>query len=437
MHTKLFPCALGFRDGWLYLVSSDGAIARLSGWPHLVAEIRRGQGSWTPLGDDDRNERFGAIPYEDSPEIARHFGYDRRTLIEEESRQLCFEWAPSPWERRSIAIRRAVERFLAAVPPEVRSLLPKVRDLNWVCFLEWAREMPRQLDLLEHDRHLALALARHWEFPAVGAKNWPAAREVGRRRRRDVLGWLGYSPTEATANALRRFDTSWSLRRDPIAAIGVFLSVLKDPSCRSRLSSCRRISGILVETLSHPEIRPFLNDHVVGLLVQMDDDDLLTAHYNLEEAAHLADTGIITRDTLKGLLGTRVLKRGIQLSRAQAIDVPFQHGPAPTATWVKPIESVHALMAEGETMGLCVGSPLHLLRGVRGEAAYYHIDLPRPATLALRRQNDGGDWLFEEIAHEGNAMVSIEEVRIVQQAFPCIAIERGYLDLHTPWPETA
>jgi len=417
----LFP-RVGFRDGWLYIVEG-GRLARVHAWPGFEVEERGDRGTWEPRDLAFRDRLYEAV----WPCLWRwwnpvKFQFSRGTWWQFGNRQQCFPWAMGECERVQTWMRYCRERFDAAVPPEIGRrlrwglLMPIPCD--WLSCLSLARSAPQILDLRAHDPLLAVALARHWEFPGVGREDWTGLKQRAGFRRRELLEWLGYRGSEPTVNALRRHRIR-NVRKTQVArCVREFFEVIQDPFYGPELLRLQETQNELVSSLVNPAVRRWLDAERLRDILRANRRSSVLAAREIDEVGELIECELAEPSLAFLHERRRYLAKNADWSLDIFKDRPFPCWPTPIAAGIEPITSVKELIHEGREMGHCVGRSGYILAALRGELAAYRVLTPVRATLTLERLDTG--WRVSELKGSRNTEVNIEHRVQIARAFPCV-----------------
>jgi len=411
-HSNLVPRLprFGFRNGWLYLVNKRG-LFRFQGWPRFKAESSNEQGDWTAIDVALRDK------------VVRQFFQDYRTAIENlnltpgsngfqdaDTGQLYLPWIVGDDEKCWVFGVFHWRQFLKALPAHLATCTSRLK-CDLFSALELFMQVPAAMDLTQHSPVLATALARHWEFPAVGRVDWEAVREQVRHRRRDIIDWLGFPATESTVNGLERISVGGP---HAAALIQRGLGILNDPVLAPALTHVPLTEPMVIECLANPLTRQWLDSR------------------RLRKAGpRLFDYVMALFEPINSLLAAKVID--VEAARRISWTSPDQRtsrwilphlkpylmpdAPAPVSIGIERLQSLAELICEGEEMSHCVGSMHYLLRAVNGEVAIYRVTSPVRATLALSNKGQGY-WTIEDIKGPHNAEISLEDLSQIAHQFP-------------------
>ncbi len=341
-------------------------------------------------------------------------------LEDNESGQLCWRWAICSHEQRRNHAGYQYHRFWAAVSNSLQENCDRLyldRSLGFNLFAH----VPAALDLLDHNRNLASLLARHWEFPSVGGVNWEGVRQQLRRRRRDIMGWLGFTPSDAMVNALECRFLTWCHAEFNTAKLHRGLELL--------LSS----DGHLIQHFSRKCIVPIDEiDEVFGAQTQR--------WLNLRKfrnAGTVLANFIFTINTLINIgaidiEGAQSLASRGRMSLCTENILPFLKphalpvGPTSCAAGVKQLNSIDQIIGEGKIMNHCVGTFSYLSTAAAGRYMIYRITSPIRATMALWKSTDL-TLSLREIRGPSNRPIPVQHIREIVESFAVPIDATGWL----------
>jgi hypothetical protein len=398
----------GFRNGWLYFRSGK-VLFRFRGWPQLAAEYRSKEEQWREMDLALRDRLVGLFcsDYRTRSDLALIPEGD--ALRDADTGQMCMPWIVADDERCFVYGSYHWRQFLKTLPDAFVTHAQRLR-CDFFSALELFQQVPAAMDLTQHNPMLAAALARHWEFPAVGRVDWDAVRLQVRNRRRDIIGWLGFPASEATVNALERVTI---LGSNVAAIIQRSLAVLNDPVFGPPLTHVPLTDQTVINCLSNPLTKqwleprrlkkagPKLHDYVLSLFEPI--NILLEAGALDLESARRLSWGKPDQRTSKWILP--YLKPHV-----------LPDAPAPTSWGIERLKSLPEQICEGAEMGHCAGSMLYLLRAADGDVAIYRVTWPVRATLALVNCQQGY-WEIEDLKGPHNAEISLEHLAEIAHAF--------------------
>jgi hypothetical protein len=403
----------GFRDGWLYFRNHVG-LYRFRGWPQLHAEYLQGPSSWHQIDVTLRDHLSGEFwcnrPKGTDKDELRALVPDGDTFREADSGQICLPGFLDAHERHLVYGYYHWRQFLAAIPePFVRAATLLACD--FFSALELFQQAPVARDLTQHNRMLATALARHWEFPAVGRVDWDTVRQLLRTRRRNIIGWLGYPSTEANVNALER---SPIIASNIARAMQRSLALFNDPIFGPALGNLLFIDETGIDCLTNPLTRQWLDSRHLKKAVPR----IFECVFSLFEPINrLLAAGIIDAHAARLLSRRKPDRRSIKWIVPYLKPRALPDAPVPTSFGIERLNSLAEQVAEGEEMGHCVGSMDYLLSAVNGDVAIYRVTSPVRATLALTKCKQGY-WEIGALRGPHNAEISVKHLAEIARAFP-------------------
>jgi hypothetical protein len=410
---------LGFRDGFLY-AAVDGTFARVCAWPRLAVQTRDPAGIWRDREVAFRDRLFEAIGYLRPPAPTDCvFARDRWWTLDDQ--QGCFAWSLDPRERRRAWGQFGWERLDATIPGELSRRLLEL-PVDWFSALELAQNAPAALDLLAHDPLIFTALARHWEFPALGRVDWAAVRQQVRRKRREILAWLGYAPSESIANALRRHEVVEIHTNRVGAYVRQFLDVMQHPQYAPELLRCEKTASDLMFVLDCPDTQLWLDGAMLREVLRAHRGGGFDAMSELNEISAMVSCGLVKPSPAFFREFWRKGRTSLEWVKDTVADLPFPRWPQPVVQGIEALTSVHQLVAEGQEMHHCVGSMGYAAAALQGYLAVFRVTSPIRATLALRHLD--GRWFFEGLTGASNGAVSPEHRAEILRAFPA-GVGRG------------
>ena len=405
---------LGFRDGLLY-VASDGLLVRVRAWPRLEVQTQNPDGTWQTRDVDFRDRLFECVGYL-RPPASTTYVFARGCWWDLVDDQGYFAWSiEPPRERRRAWGQFGWERLDATLPAELSRSLRGI-DVDWFSGLELVQNVPDALDLQRHDPLLFAALARHWEFPSVGRVDWTALRLQVRKKRREILEWLGYAPAEATVNALRRHQVVEVYANRIGEYVRQFLDVTQNPLYGPELLRRETTHSDLVSALANPTTKLWLDGEMLREILRVHRKAGFHAASEISAISALVACDLI-KPSLAFLREHR--RRGHQTAdwvASEIADLPFPRWPLSVVEGVEPLTSVHQLVNEGREMRNCIGTVGYVTAALQGRVAVFRVKSPIRATLALRFCN--GLWYFGGLSGVRNTEVTAEHRRVVCSAFP-------------------
>jgi hypothetical protein len=301
--------------------------------------------------------------------------------------------------------RHAALRHLCAdIDPSIQRELMRWYDGTWdlLRLLSTSVEA-RQLCETEDGRRLAWVCA---QARMLLTSDWRRARALSivrrmlRRRRRDLVGALGFPATAASVRAIGRIVPENMSRQ----ALRCLHQVLNDPVRRHRAAHLPRLPAILLGALTSPHLER-CSDRLLFELAEDtrpeedSGDDVDTVYDLLRDSVEI---GVLLGRSAPMFHSRRMLMtcfedvvsawyRWVHLSDAP-LPSPPDRRTDDERRWVRPLSSLAAWGAEGRAMRHCLGATEEqLARGRAGTLVCWAIDGDEPLTLAAGR-DDTGHW---------------------------------------------
>lgn len=411
---------LEFSEGCLHVIRQPSIRIRVH--PRLQVEVSPDGRDWTLLDVATRDWVYEALEhlrFLDTGDFA--YRSDTWWCVGEE--QACFDWALDEQAYRRGWANHCWTRLESCVPDRLRALAPL--PVDWFSGLALLQEAPESEDLLAHDPLLFAALARHWEFPAVGREDWNGVRLGLKRKRRHIIEWLGYPASDSLIHGLRRHripaDYGTSIGR----RVRAFLDVATDREIGPEFLRLEHTGSSLIEALADPVARSWITPRSLLEILRANRGEEELAAREIETVTTLVKFGLIEPNADFVGRHRRCLREHRPLRQDVITDVKFSRWLAPIADHVQPLTSAHEVVREAWEMDHCVGCAYYLSLAARGKLAVFRVTAPVRATLAL--WYEGWRWSLHELAGYGNAEIG-PEVRP--------EIERAFLNIvRWNWPE--
>lgn len=315
--------------------------------------------------------------------------------------------------------RRAAQGLLcAAIDPSIQRELMRWYDGTWelLRLLSTSAEA-RQLCETEDGGRLVWVCA---QARMLLTSDWRRARALSlvrrmlRRRRREVVGALGFPATGASVRAIGRIVPANMSRQ----ALRCLHTVLNDPVRRDRAAHLPRLPAVLLGALTSPHLK-HCSDRLLCELAEdtlpeeASGDDVDTVYDLLN---HSVEIGVSLGRSAPMFHSRRALTayfedvvsawhRQVQLSDAP-LPVPPDLRTDDERRWVRPLRSLSAWGAEGRAMRHCLGATTdQLARARAGTLACWAIDGDEPLTMAASK-DDTGSWALFDLRGRFNSAPS-------------------------------
>lgn len=400
------------RDGKLYLFEPT-QITVLRGWPDLQA--------WRKT--EDRTAWFGVRPEIDFRSMVRRV----RTLHAASRKALRLAAHPQPrfFEPEpgslpglmpsQVRTARALEAFLQPFPTALLSPVCAFRSGHWGLLQACARIDDFPFLLHDHPA-IAMLLAHVHRFHR---SSWPlrTARSLVRRRRRDILGALGFPATESAVRILRRMPLR-SVRPWVLARLR---ECMGDPALCKTLAHLPRINVGAVVLLADPDLRPRVGPALLREVADdVREDGWPTVAARMaqvlswrEEMAPDAPVGRMRdRQALDAAYQEAEIAY-IRWESDQQVDARLPGPPIPGNDEIQPLHRPQQIVREGHAQHNCLVRRGWLAEVQRREVYLYQILQPERATFSLVRGRDGR-WTLDQVERAGNRPAHPETVARIE-----------------------
>ena len=399
--------AFGFTDGALEIIA-PWADMRIE-WrppPRATEKLRRTRSRWQEFWPEFRLVRppaagalrsaltdIGTLPFHDR-----------------ETRQTADQKANAFAQFRS----EIPERFVSAVEP--------FRSHQWG-LLKLLHEESTLRDLARANPVLAYCLANNGEFRGTSAKiAEQLAVPHSHSKQREILEWLGFAGTQATARLLKKIlpaaVTPYAMRRLRSAQrdeMGMKLLVHQQQvgagvlalACNGRAVGLvtpkliEEVAGSGEEDTESPTAD--LLCHTLELLREMRGDRTLRPFRSRKRLRQVHDEVAEEYERFKQRVAAGLLVR-VKARHA------FSRPPVPGTEIIVPVVTEEELKEEGRNQGNCVAS--YAARVRRGGLYIYKVLAPQRATLSIMLGSDGC-WHTHQLKRKGNRRVNSHTVGIV------------------------
>jgi hypothetical protein len=371
-------------------------------------------------------ERMAAYdtPFRDGTLDWADYAYD--VLVE-------MECEPTPEQvQQENEERAAAYPAWRTVPVEVRAAALRMEPNRPWRALRALGQVPELLSLAEHVPWLAYALLNQKRVrPTPVERPYRAFRALLRRHEgmalwRAVAGWLGFEPSAALVNVLRRTSVTRGWIGEHAASFAVVLrAVWRSPEARKRLLHAPRIDEEVLRLVHAALESGTVRQLHPGLIAAAWTDGAhggVAAYFRkvafawpiLEPRRPLPV--LRTQEELDALLES--LRRRLRGDAAPANASPcaFPPPPLPDTADVVALSSDAALDAEGAAMGHCIGNGTWSVRARRLEGYGYAVRVGEDrGTVWLGRTARVGVFAVGELRGPRNAPPSDPVVRAVAE----------------------
>lgn len=276
-------------------------------------------------------------------------------------------WAPPPQRRPLRPAEVARRTAWGMVPPEVRQALEgaALAFHDWDTLAMLAR-CPGALELAGSVPVLAGALAASAHLRPPVARPWRAARALlrlpdGMARWRKVARWLGFEDSRAFVNVLRRMSAGQSFHSNDLQALRL---IWADKAGRKRLMHA--------PVLSREGLRILIGAREAGVLEQVRPELLAAAEHagrwgglssrfgfaarmHLELHPRSPLPAWRTAEEVEAYLLELELERARLRRPIRVEELEIPPCPLPCPPGIEPLDSVPALVDEGQQMSHCIG----------------------------------------------------------------------------------
>lgn len=335
----------------------------------------------------------------------------------------------------------AFAAFRAMIPSPIAKAVEPFGSYQWPLMV-LLHDREEAAELMAHNPVLAYALANHAGFRLTRQELAPgdACRHCTDRQR-DILGWLGFTATEAMVRIFRKIT--------PVAVSPIVLRHLRrvlreDEDVAGMLAHLPVINAGVLWSLISPDIRALITPGLLLAIADNEEDMALAqtperlsaalevlksagwrkpdtplttlaqverflsnidalyreALQRQEQAREQARTAAAARVERQRDEATRVQRQRAEAAQAHAkwkeaeLALPFPPPPIPGTEDIVPVTSMADLFAEGAAQSNCVGHYGPMVRG--GHCYIYRVLQPERATLSILTSACGG-WRRGEL----------------------------------------
>lgn len=441
--SKTGKARYGYRDGKLYYFERLSVLV-LAPWPKPQAWFKNSRVGWHssrkradkvfaeilfPKGDEDRHLLDGdsslRVWTEDPsiPGAEEREGYVRRYGMEQIDPELILEMRAEVMKRRAEMerinpavqyVRRMQAKYFDEIPDEVRAELLRYGRRRWHLLCLFAR-CPGTLDLSRSNPAVCYALASNWVFHKPGVKlPMRAARALAGKKQRQILGWLGFSATEATRRLLQKIDPS---ALSVVRLLQIREMLANDGEMVQWLSHLPRIDPRMLQIVTTRWFRPLLTGRLLreidalpvgthgnppGLVLLKDLDRL---RLGLPDAPVRGPFESLRRlQAYHDELAELDRRRWEEQREAGRAGGAFPSPPFAGTAAIRPLRTADELYREGAELQHCVGIYGDDVRA--GRCYIYQVLEPVRATLQVVWNPSARKWQPGELQQAGNRKVS-------------------------------
>lgn len=388
-----FVPAITFSDGWLHRVFGDFAV-HVRAWPDPEAKkFAKNQAIafivpplWVGLRRCDPDQ-----PLNRQPEVLRQLAD-----------------TPSIWTK-----------FCQTVPDEIRAALDGTAESHFSMLLFVARH-PGALDMLTDNPAIAVILRSRLAFHRAAKGEQPQPTEgLLRLKRRHILRYFGFPPTESAVNILRKV-TPLAATENALLAIR---NLMADEGVLKRLQRLPRVSTEVIAVLSDPHLRERVSDRFLMDLARPETESpdrpdvaqglvaimrqTCQAHAVLRPAQDLPQFHSVSRlhRTWDDLFR---LSRRLAEDEYAAMELPAP--PLPGTDTIVPLPTARMIVEEGRELHTCLFEFIPEIARGRGYYAY-RILAPERATLLLSKKRC---WRIHDLRGPNNREVARETRQAIE-----------------------
>ena len=308
------------------------------------------------------------------------------------------------------AKQRAAQMFVEAFPAELWSLAGKLERRQWHLLALLSR-VPGVDELARDNLALAFAMASCWVFADRMTQPYRTARRMARRRRVEIVEWLGFPSRPVAVRVLSK------LRPDAISVRRLLYlrEALRAEAIPKALLHLPVLDSGTLRILTDPVLRPFAAHSLLEELAT-DPHESEALAYILEDTRTMALQLDVRPAPVRSVRELRGLHDELarQINRGKLVEFTSMAIPPPPFAGtdvIVPLDSAIEIAAEGRQMHHCVFS--YVPQVADGQVYLYRVLGPERATFSLRRTHDG--WGIGQIRGPTNARVRAETVECVHQ----------------------
>lgn len=410
----LFRPGVAIKDGKLYVYSKKRVIV-VRGWPQMAAWTRSGgQSGWLRIRPNLNLKAGMLMPLRSmhrEPSKSRHgaaIPEQGRRQIEEESTD--FE--------RWLAQRREEDRtltqdYFSNIPQRVRDAVVRFPSRHWH-LLVLALRCAGGLELLQSNPALGYCLASCWVFsstPSGRAVAW--IRQAVKKRRRDILGMLGFPATQSAVAVLQKVDAAACT----VPALLGLRGLLAEPVWGKTLAHLPAITPRVLAVLGSPALKTMASPGLLHELARppgREEPDFVRMMRDARQMALQIGDASLAHRPVASLHQLRRLHDGlVQLLQSCKLDelirYRFPSPPVQGNATIVPLHDPMLVIEEGRQMRHCIS--MHIPAIAAGDVYAYRLLQPERATLLLGQTSL--EWHLREIEGPYNRPVREDTIRIV------------------------
>jgi len=422
----LFRPGVAVKAGKLYVYSKKRVIV-VRGWPEMAAWTRSGGRSGWARIRPNLNLKAGLLVPLRSKHRELGMGRHGTTIPEHGWRQIDEE---STDFERWLAQRREEDRtltqdYFSNIPQPVKDAVVMFPSRHWHLLVLTLR-CEGGLELLQSNPALGFCLASCWVFsntPSCRASAW--MRQAVKKRRRDILGMLGFPATQSAVAVLQKVDAATCT----VPALLGLRGLLAEPVLGKTLAHLPAITPRVLAVLGSPALKTMASPGLLHELARpagCEEPDFVRMMRDARQMAlQLGDASVAHRP-VTSLHQLRRLHDGlVQLLQSSKLDELIRYRfPSPpvngTATIV-PLHDPKLVIEEGRQMRHCIS--MHISAIAAGDFYAYRLLQPERATLLLGITKRG--WSLSEIQGYCNSPVREDTIRCVGEWLACQHDARG------------
>jgi hypothetical protein len=251
------------------------------------------------------------------------------------------------------------------------------------------------------------------------------ARALMRRRRRDILGVMGFPGTEATVRLLRKIPVR-ALRRENLLNLR---TILADPDMARMLAHLPRLNAGVLALVIDPDVRPCLTHGLLeDVALDTGEDGFARTAFDMSTYAEswrycrpgIPIPTIRNREDLAAIIeNRRDILRNVDAELLLTARLPGP--PIPGNAQIEPLLYPDLIALEGKQQNNCLVHGDWVRKVLQQKVYLYQLNFPERATFSIECSN--GRWTLGDVRCESNRPASAA-TRIFL---------RNWLSLWQPW----